>query len=227
PLYVALYFLGTATIAVGELAVVINPAFYFIFLIFPVGDTGLQAIAGGPGAPTGFGTRLGGFAAAGTAAYLLMLCRYGIEELFSWRRLGRLLVFFGFLLVAMLGGFRSTLIMFLLTFAILFYLEGLTRSPLLPAFLIVTVLAGAAIVPLADRLPIAIQRTLSFLPLEVDPMVKATAQASNEWRLEIWRHVLPQVPEYLVLGKGYSFTAKDLAMTRLTNTPQSVADGAE
>src|SRR5690349_4696463 len=84
PLYVALYFLGTAAIAVGELAVVINPAFYFIFLIFPVGETGLQAIAGGPGAPTGFGARLGGFAAAGAAAYLLMLCRYGIQELFSW-----------------------------------------------------------------------------------------------------------------------------------------------
>ena len=227
PLYVALYFIGTATIAVGELAVVANPAFYFIFLIFPVGDTGLQAIAGGPGAPTGFGARLGGFAAAGAAAYLLMLCRYGIQELFSWRRPGRLLLFLFFLVVAMLGGFRSTIIMFMLTFGILFYLEGLTRSPLLPAFLLVTLLVGAAVVPLADRLPIAIQRSLSFLPLQVDPVVKATAQASNEWRLEMWKHVLPQVPEYLVLGKGYAFTAKDLAMARLTNTPQSAAEGAE
>ena len=227
PLYVALYFLGTVTIAVGELAVVVNPAFYFLFLIFPVGDVGLQAIAGGPAAPTGFGVRLGGFAAAAAAAYLLMLCRYGIRELFTWRRPGRLLLFLSFLFVAMLGGFRSTLIMFLLTFWILFYFEGLARSPLLPAFLLVTVLAGAAIVPLADRLPIAIQRSLSFLPLPVDPMVKAVAQASNEWRLEMWKHILPQVPEYLVLGKGYSFTAKDLAMTRLSSTPQSAAEGAE
>jgi hypothetical protein len=227
PLYLALYLLGPITLAVGELAVVANPAFYFIFLIFPIGETGLQAIAGGPAAPTGFGDRLGGFAAAGAAAYLIMLCRYGIGELFSWRRPGRLLLFLCFVIVAMLGGFRSTLIMFLLTFGILFYLEGLTRSPLLPALLVVTLLAGAATVPLIGSMPLSIQRSLSFLPLPVDPMVKAVAQASNEWRVEMWKHVLPQVPEYLILGKGYSFTAKDLAMTRLATTPAAAAEGAE
>ncbi len=227
PLYVALYFLGTITIAVGELAVVAAPAFYFIFLIFPVGDGGLQAIAGDPTGRPGFGVRIGGLAAAGSALYLLMLCRFGIRELFSWSRIGRLLLFLFFFFVALLGGFRSTLIVFLLTFCILFYLEGLARSPLLPAFLLMAILAGAAIVPMADRLPLAVQRTLSFLPLPIDPLIKADTQASNEWRLQMWQHVLPQVPEHLILGKGYSFSAKDLDMTRIRNPVQSGTEGAE
>src|SRR5439155_10723931 len=112
--------LSAATVAVGELAVVVSPAFYFIFLIFPVGSAGLQAIAADPAARSGFDTRISGLAPAGSAIYLLMLCRYGIQELFSWRRAGRLLLFLFFLFVAMLGGFRSMVILFLLTFCILF-----------------------------------------------------------------------------------------------------------
>ena len=41
--------------------------------------------------------------------------------------MGRLVIFIGFVILSMLGGFRSTVIMFLLTFGILFYLEGLLR----------------------------------------------------------------------------------------------------
>jgi len=227
PLYVALYFLSAATIAIGELAVVVTPGFYFLFYLFPVGSAGLQAMAADPSATTGIGTRLSGLASAGTAAYLLMLCRYGIQELFSFRRLGRLCFFLFFLFVAMLGGFRSIMILFLLTFALLFYLEGLMRSSLMPAFLIMAVLGATAIVPLADRLPLTLQRSLSFLPLPIDPMVKAGADASTEWRVQMWKHVLPEVPEYLLLGKGYSFSPKDLAATWIHGVDSTGTEGAE
>src|SRR5262245_53862530 len=42
PLYVAMYFLSAATILIGELSVVVGPAFYFLFLIFPIGSAGVQ-----------------------------------------------------------------------------------------------------------------------------------------------------------------------------------------
>jgi hypothetical protein len=226
PLYVALYFLGAATMAIGELAVFVTPAFYFLFWIFPVSEAGLQVI-GDPGSRGAPGTRLGGLATAGSAVYLMMLCRYGIQELFSWRRLGRFSLFLFFLFVALLGGFRSTLILFLMTFCVVFYLEGLMRSHLLPLFLLAGVLGGAAIVPVVDRLPLMIQRSLSFLPLPIDPMVRQAAQASTEWRLQMWKHVVSEVPEYLFLGKGYSFSAKDLAMTRILGADRTGAEGAE
>src|SRR5438876_716257 len=84
---VVLFFLSTITIAVGELAVVVTPTFYFLFMLFPVGSAGLQAIYFDPTGRPGFASRLSGLASAGSALYLLMLCRYGIENLFSLRRL--------------------------------------------------------------------------------------------------------------------------------------------
>src|SRR6266404_3836678 len=227
PLYVALYFLSTITILIGELAVVVSPSFYFLFSIFPVGSAGLQAIAADPTGRPGFATRLGGFATAGSAAYLVMLCRYGIGGLFDWRRVGRLVIFISFVILSMLGGFRSTVIMFLLTFCILFYLEGLLRSPLFPALLLLTVITAAALLPVTDRLPVAVQRSLSFLPVPIDPVIKASAESSTEWRVEMWKRVLPEIPEYLWLGKGYAMTAQDLAMTRIRGADSTGSEGAE
>ena len=34
-------------------------------------------------------------------------------------------------------------------------------------------------------------------------------EGSTEWRLKIWRALLPQIPQYLLLGKGYSFSEAD------------------
>ena len=62
-------------------------------------------------------------------------------------------------------------------------------------------------------LPMVVQRTISFLPIQVSPVAKASAQASTEWRLEMWRDVLPLVPKYLLLGKGYSIDPNELHMS--------------
>ena len=61
-------------------------------------------------------------------------------------------------------------------------------------------------------MPLAIQRTLSFLPLELDPMVKISADDSSEWRLELWQEARKQVPTYLFKGKGYTFNVDDMYM---------------
>src|ERR1044071_1019205 len=227
PLYVALYFLGAITMAVGELATVVSPGFYWLFAIFPVHSAGLQAIANDPRAQAGFAARLGGLATAASGGYLLMLCRYGIRGLFGFRRMGRLIILVGLVIVAMLGGFRSTLILLLLTFVILFYLEGLLRSPLFPALLLVGLLGSLIVLPVTDRLPVVVQRSLSFLPVAIDPVVKASAESSTEWRVQMWKHVLPDVPEYLLLGKGYSMTAKDLAMARIMGPGTTGSESSE
>jgi len=68
----------------------------------------------------------------------------------------------------------------------------------------------AVLVPMATRLPLSMQRTISFLPIEVDPIAKMSADTTSEWRVRMWKDVLPQIPQYLILGKGYSFNNKDL-----------------
>jgi O-antigen ligase len=42
-------------------------------------------------------------------------------------------------------------------------------------------------------------------------MVRLEAEASSEWRVNMWREVIPQIPQYLLLGKGYCFSSTELA----------------
>ena len=100
------------------------------------------------------------------------------------------------------------------------------KTALLPIFLICLILLGAITVPFINHFPASIQRSLSFLPLPVDPEVKLSADVSTEWRLKIWRNVIPEIPRYLLLGKGYALSATDLRSTQVGGGNDS-ARGAE
>jgi hypothetical protein len=99
-----------------------------------------------------------------------------------------------------------------LLFAILFYLEGLHRTRMLPILAFAGLLAAVVCVPMANRLPDTFQRALSFLPLNIDPGVRAGAQGSLDWRIQMWKALLPQVPRHLLLGKGYNISPEDAEM---------------
>ena len=131
------------------------------------------------------------------------------------RRPRRLLVFAAFVFIGALGGYRSMILQLSLLAGILFWLEGLHRTRALPLAVTLAVLGGALLVSFASYLPRSVQRSLAVLPLDIDPVVKLDAQSSNEWRLRIWQEVLPEVPRYLILGKGYSFDAKDVDIAEM------------
>jgi hypothetical protein len=208
--YVAMFFLGFIVIAIGDLGSLLPEGLYFIYLLFPITQHGYSSISNSLG-PTDAIDRLGGVATACWGVVNAMLARHGIRDIFVSRHVLRLLLFLTLLGLSMLGGFRSIVVMVLLVFSILFYLEGLMRSRLLPIFVLIMVLVGAVLVGFVQRLPLTVQRTLSVIPLlPVDPIAKAHADASSEWRLNIWKQVIPQIPQYLLLGKGLGFSSKDL-----------------
>jgi hypothetical protein len=89
-------------------------------------------------------------------------------------------------------------------------MEGLLRSPAFPALILIGLLGFALAMPFASMLPRPVQRTLSFLPLDIDPSVRYEAQNSIDWRLEMWRMVIPDLPKYVWLGKGYAVDPTDL-----------------
>src|SRR5882672_3256948 len=94
PLYVTLFFLGTLAQAVGELAPVVTPGFYYLFLIFPISTQGLATILHDPVASNpGLFSRLGSLSVAALGLTSAMLARYGIQDIFTMRRVGRLLIF--------------------------------------------------------------------------------------------------------------------------------------
>jgi hypothetical protein len=225
-LYVSLFFLGQATMAIGDLAGMISPAFNFLFLFFPVED--ISALRNDPVGTAGLIMRSGGLTLLGMGVACAMLARYNLRGLFDMHRPFRLLAFLAFVFVGASGGFRSMMVELFLLIAALFCLEGLYRTRALPATITLAVLGGALLMGFAPNLPRSIQRSLAFLPMiPIDPVVKMDAKFSTEWRIQMWREVLPDVPHYLILGKGYSFDPKDLDMARMSARAAATAEGSE
>ena len=204
-LYVAVFFLGGCFSVMGDLVAFVPRGFYFIFLFFPPDPNAL------PGSP--YLMRFGGVSAMSSAVFAYMLARYGINGIFRAGRPWRLVVFVLFTTVSLFGGFRSMLLNLALLFLIQFFLEGLHRTRMLPILAFAGLLASVIFLPMANRLPLTFQRVLSFLPMiNINAGVRGDAQASLNWRIEMWRALLPQVPAHLLLGKGYAISQEDYAL---------------
>jgi O-Antigen ligase len=214
-LYVGMYFLTGLTSIIPNIIYALGPAFYPLFSFFPVGGVVDQARAEyalGPGI-----FRIGGFALVGQALYCYALARYGVRGALDFTKPLR-----PFLLITAAGfcavsGFRSSLILFVLTFCALFYFEGLHKTRLLAAFLALTLLSAVIVLPNAEKLPWVVQRTLSFLPAKIDPIARESADASTEWRISIWKQMMPEIPKYLLIGKGYNLDPNQLFLAAQPN----------
>jgi hypothetical protein len=220
--YVALYFLGSLTMIMGSIAPWMPSGMRYVYALFPV-----ESLDAFSGREVSESVRLGGLAFGAAAACSYLLARHGMQGVFAigerWRFLPfgfkgglsinqpwRMLVFLAIVWVSLTGGFRSIPILLIMTLFFLFWLEGLFRTRLLPALILAGVLALAIGLPFVDKMPMLVQRSLSFLPIKVNPLVKITAESSTEWRLKIWREVIPTIPQYLLVGKGYSIDAREL-----------------
>ncbi len=123
---------------------------------------------------------------------------------------------------SMLGGFRSALAALVLLFAVLFYLERLHHTKLLLPVVLAAIVGGGLMTAFASRMPFSIQRSLSFVPfVHVDPVARMSAEASSEWRFQMWRELVPQIPQYLLVGKGYSFSGSEQSQVRFNSQESS------
>lgn len=225
---VVLFLLGSAVAAIGDLGSILPESFYFVYLLFPISQYGLYTIISNtPGLQIGAIARLGGVALASCSVYYAMLARYGIEQIFAPRHIFRMLLFIALLGLSTVGGFRGNAVTFLILFGVLFYLEGLMRSRLLPIFALVAILVGTLLVAFAQRLPLNVQRTLSVLRLPVSHEVKVDTESSSEWRINIWKRVVPQIPQYLLIGKGLGINAAEMQSLTTISPNTGLAEAGE
>ncbi|MGA3162969.1 MAG: O-antigen ligase family protein [Verrucomicrobiota bacterium] len=203
-LYVALFLLGGVTSFIGDLYPIIPSGLHFIFWIFPPQRYEGEFVIGT--------TRLFGVSIAAGAFFYYMMARFGIRGIFMGGKPWRLVATVLFLMVSCLGGFRGGLLGAMLFFLIQFFLEGLHRTKLLPMLATIGALLVVLLIPLAPKLPFTFQRSLSFLPLPLDPATKMLAAESSEWRIEMWKALLPQIPQHLLVGKGYAISMEDYQM---------------
>jgi O-antigen ligase/polysaccharide polymerase Wzy-like membrane protein len=204
-LYLGLFFLGGLTAFIGDIFPWLPRWTYFIYDFFSYNQYYFTT-----NDLEGAGVRFTGAVGTALAVFGFLLVRYGIRGVFLDRKhWWRWAILIAFVIYSLLGGFRTIIILFGLTFVILFCLERLYRTKLLPIFLVVGLVGGLALIPLAPHLPYTFQRALSFLPLNIDPVARADADDSTNWRVKMWQSLLPQVPQYLLRGKGYVISPLD------------------
>lgn len=205
------YFLSSLTAAFCNLIYMVGPGLWWLFIIFNVDYAMGQAIEDFAVGSTNLKmSRLGGLAPATLAVNCWLLARFGIRGMLDVSKPWRLVVLLLSLALNAFSGFRSGLLFFGLLLAIQFLLEGLWRTRILLVLVISTSLGFSLLVPFANKLPLSVQRTLSFLPLEIDSVARLDALGSTEWRLQMWKIVSVQIPRYFWLGKGYATSGADL-----------------
>src|ERR1019366_6836327 len=190
-LYVALFFLGSATLAISNLPGIVSPSLNFLFVVFPVSSlspfTDQNSVVG----QTVLISRLGGFGSLGLAVIYVLLSRYGLRGVLDATKTWRLGIFCFFVLSCMSTGYRGGVVTLLMVLASLFYLERLHHTRLLlPVILGLLTIAGLA-AAFATHLPLNYQRSLTVLPgIHLDPLARMDAEASSEWRRQMWREVI-------------------------------------
>jgi hypothetical protein len=213
PLYVALFFLSALTYGLSDLAVVGGSQLDFLWL-FLAPEPGVQNAAT-PGITGSNETLLhiSGVAFVGIALYSYLFARFGIRGILDLTRPWRLVVLLLALGAGLLSGFRGFVVGASLTFAVLFYLEGLHRTRYLAVLLGMALIGGAVVLPYVNHLPVIAQRTLSFLPGNFDYATRENARSSSEWRVVMWKQLLPEVPKRLFRGQGWGIDARELEMS--------------
>jgi hypothetical protein len=200
-LYVGLFLLSGLTVMLPNL-IYPFPALYDLYRIFPADYAMNQAMS--DASRGAIIMRLNGIGFAGGFLFFYLCMRFGIGGIMDLSKPWRLIAFCGVLFAGLFGGFRSILVMSFLVFTIQFFIEKLHRTRLTLAFCVVGVLLAASLITFSQDLPLPVQRSLSIVPgLEIDPVAKYDAQATTEWRLQMWRLLLPQIPRYFWIGKGF------------------------
>ena len=209
--YVGAYFLSTLTAVVCNFIYMLGPGLWWLFIVFQVDYVMGQAAEDFTvGVSNVKFSRVGGLGPGTLAVICYLLARFGLRGILDVSKPWRLLFLLTSIGLSAFSGFRSGVLFFGLLLGLQFLLEGLWRTRLLLVGSLAMVLGFAALIPLADKLPLSVQRTLSFLPLSVDPIARVDAMGSTEWRLQMWKIMAAQIPDYFWLGKGYATSSSDL-----------------
>jgi hypothetical protein len=205
------FFLSGVSSFVGTLAYWMGPAFYFLFILFPADWVWQQAYT--EQSITAGVTRITGLSPAMWSLTWFLLFRYGLKALLNFKRPLIGLLFIAGTSAGLLSGFRAYILLLALVCICQFFVEGLHRTKYLPISIVALLVMACVIVPLSERLPLAIQRSLTVLPLDLDPVARADAKASWDWRWEMWKVAVLDIPKYFWIGKGYAINPTDMFLT--------------
>jgi hypothetical protein len=206
-IFASLFFLAGATSLIGDFVSRLNGKLsavsFFVYANAGGPSTGPSVIANGL-------ERYLGLVGMSNAACLFLLSRYGLKGILDLTKPWRLALVILFLAAGLLAGYRSFIGCLILTFAVAFFVEGLHRTRHLFFAVVLGGLCLAGLAAYATRLPLSVQRSLSFLPIEINPVAANSASGSLEWRFEMWKEMAADIPRYMLKGKGYVIDPNEL-----------------
>ena len=78
----------------------------------------------------------------------------------------------------------------------------------------VVILLLAALYYFVGKLPVNFQRPFAWLPgIVIADEAGESAAITSQWRIELWKQLLPMVPDYLLVGRGMAFSTSDANAT--------------
>jgi hypothetical protein len=204
-LYLGLFFLGSMATLIGNLVYNFVPSLYYLMLLFPAFEDLSNS--------TAFEVaRIEFLGASFLGMCWYLLARYGIIGMLDGRKILRFALLFLALLISLCSGYRGNVVLISVTFTVLFFLERIWKTKYVGIFVIGLILFCALVVPFATKLPLPIQRSLSVLPIEVSPLARDSGEASSEWRIEMWKSVMPEIPKYFWFGRGLTLGAQEMTL---------------
>ena len=192
--YVTIFFISGLTCAISAAVTVVPPGLYWIFRIFPADMFGVQALMNETFTVTQDAfLRLSGLAMAGQSVFCLVLGLFGVRRLFQARQVGWLLLVLLAVIFSLFAGFRTNVIILIATFAMVFWFEGLARTRWLPILLVTSLAVALAALPFVEKMPLPVQRSLSFLPVDISPIADLKKSEVRQMCREL--DVLPELAE--------------------------------
>jgi hypothetical protein len=156
--------------------------------------------------------RLTFVAAFGMALVLYVVSMVSPTKLLALGNLRKLGAYAAGIILILLSGFRSDLTMVMMQTMLAGALRekflGIVKVTIISLFII---MLGILVIYTPIRLPLAVQRSLSFLPGNWEQVASSDAQGSSDWRFEMWSTVLTS-DKYIhnkTLGDGFGFLRAD------------------
>lgn len=159
------------------------------------------------------GSRFGRYVGVGSFISVMLLCRYSLTSIVC--SLWRLPLFICGVAGVLLTGFREQFV-FLVIVAVAVhvirrqYVSLLTGA--MAAMLVLLALSESKI--LKEEMPFGIQRSLAVVPfLDVSRNAKESAEATADWRVDMWRWALDEREDYItdrVWGDGFRIKTSDI-----------------
>ncbi len=148
---------------------------------------------------------------AATGMLISLLCLVPARKFFSFTGVPWLALYVGIFTLSLLSGFRLITASLLVITALAFFFQ---KEISIPRIAFLACVGGSGLVGIyacSRELPNSIQRAVSWLPgISVNNAALGDATATVDWRLNVWKEATNYIPDYWLIGKGFSFETRDL-----------------